>query len=118
MMRKWKDGRGETLIEVLAAILIGALSVTLLFGAIMASTTMDRQAQDMDKNYYEVLSKAERQGSGDELFTPETMPGTPPVVTVKDADGGAEVKIEKVTFYGGEGAISYVLNPPSEGGGT
>lgn len=118
-MRKWKDGRGETLVEVLAAILIGSLSVALLFGAIMASATMDRQARNLDEKYYDVLSKAERQGSGDELFTPETEPETPPAVTVKSADGtGTEVKIGEVTFYGGEGAISYALDPPSEGGGT
>jgi len=124
-MKKWKDSRGETLIEVLAAILIATLSVTLIFGSIMASTTMDRQAQDVDRKYYEALSKAERQEHGDE-FTIPSPSETKFEVEVKVArkvDVGApqEVTIENVTFYGGEGAISYALNPPASipgGGGT
>ncbi len=106
-MRKWKDSRGETLVEVLAAILIASLSVTLIFGAIMASTTMDRQAQDLDGKYYEVLSKAESQGSGDELS------GTTSKVTVakKVVAGASAEKEVTVTFYGGEGAVSYALDP-------
>lgn len=112
MMRKWKDSRGETLVEVLGAILIASLSVTLIFGAIMASTNMDSQAQDLDEKYYGVLTKAERQEDGDELsVTPSEV-----TVTNKSAGAGAEVTIKEITFYGGEGAISYALDPA--GGGT
>ncbi len=108
-MRKWNDSRGETLVEVLAAILIASLSVTLIFGAIMPSTTMDHQAQDLDEKYYEVFSKAERQESGDELSVTTKV-----TMADKNAGAGAEKEVT-VTFYGGEGAISYALG--SEGGG-
>ncbi len=112
MMKKWKDSRGETLVEVLAAILIGSLSVTLIFGAIMASATMDRQAQDTDKSYYEALSKAERQDpAADKLDAAEGAPAWEIKVAPKT---GAEVTIKDVTFYGGKGAVSYALTP--EGG--
>jgi len=111
MMRKWKDTRGETLVEVLAAILIGSLSVALIFGAIMATTKMNLQAQNIDTSYYEVLSKAERQKPTEDVLEGATgfkitITGTP------DETGSKSVEINNVTFYGGKGAISYVLNAP------
>ena len=45
MREKLQSTRGETLVEALAAILICALSVALLFSAVMASARMDRLAQ-------------------------------------------------------------------------
>jgi len=121
MMKKWKDSRGETLVEVLAAILIASLSVTLVFGAIMASATMDRQAQDVDGKYYDALSKAERQGPGDEFTNPSGTEFQVKVAKKVDVGAAPEVTLGKgkVTFYGGEGAVSYALNPPAPlpGGG-
>ena len=42
MNRKWKDTRGETVLEVLASVLICALSVALLAGGIMAKSGAKR----------------------------------------------------------------------------
>nr|WP_325212806.1 hypothetical protein [uncultured Oscillibacter sp.] len=61
MREKLRDARGETLVEVLASVLICALSITLLFGAVMASGNIDLMAQKADEEYYGALSKAERQ---------------------------------------------------------
>lgn len=109
MKRKLKSERGETLIELMASILIASLSVTLVFGAIMASTSMDRQAQVLDKNFYNTLSEAEKQE------TPITGGGdfAPTGVTIKDSTG--RFATPGVNFYGGENAYSYSLNT---GGGT
>lgn len=112
MTGKWKDSRGETLVEVLAAILIGSLSVALLFGAIMATAKMDRQAQNIDASYYQVLSKAEMQDSDTDKL--EGAAGLK--ITAAPAGAGpgapaASVEITNITFYGGKGAISYALNP-------
>lgn len=109
MKRKLKSSGGETLVELLASILIASLSVVLVFGAVMASATMDRQAQDLDKNYYNVLSMAERQADEDKV----SMPAGPavPQVNITNIDTGSFRSLS-VTFYGGEGAVSYVLNSP------
>ena len=48
MSEKLRNSRGETLVEVLASVLICALSVMLLFGAVMASGRIDLQAQAAD----------------------------------------------------------------------
>ena len=63
MREKLKNSQGETLVEVLASVLVCSLSIMLLAGAVSASTSIDLQAQAADAEYYEVLSRAE-QGSG------------------------------------------------------
>ena len=40
MKRKWNDAHGETLVEVLASVLICSLSVALLFSMVMASARL------------------------------------------------------------------------------
>lgn len=100
--RKLKDSRGETLVELLAAILIAALSVAVLFTCCMASAEMGRETRDADKEYYELLSQAERQD------TPETDPDN---VTVQVQNGSATAKIT-VKLYGGEDLYSYKKEGP------
>lgn len=102
MKKKLKEVRGETLIEVLAAILVGALSISMLFGAVMASGTMDKATREKDKTFYESLDKAEARTANPSLDGLK--------VTVKNTDSGPEANVS-VTFYGGEGALSYALAP-------
>ena len=45
LRKKLNSTRGETLIETLAAILVAALSVALLVGAVTVSGQINRQAQ-------------------------------------------------------------------------
>lgn len=101
MKGKWNDSRGETLVEVLASILIASLSVALLFSMVMASGNMDQNAKAADEIFNESLSKAEEQAA----------PGTDSKVTVTYIPlTGAETSQElPVTFYGGQGALSYAL---------
>lgn len=61
MNKKLRNARGETLVEVLSSVLICSLSILLLFGAVMASGNLDRQAQELDAEYYADLSAAEGQ---------------------------------------------------------
>lgn len=109
MRKRLQDNRGETLVEVLASILIGALSVSLLFGAILVSSRMDRSAEQTDETFHASLRAAEDQ----------TVPLTDPtMVTVKNEALSDLTKQEKdvsVNFYGGKGALSYAL-PSKEGG--
>ena len=94
MRKKLRDNRGETLVEVLASILIAALSVALLFSSIMASANIDRSARASDETYYEALSQAEgRTGDSEPLE-----------ITVKN--GGVQTVLS-VVRYAGKGAYSY-----------
>ena len=107
MERKWKDNRGETLIEVLASILVGTLSVALLFSAVMASVKMDRTAQKADTEFRESLNGAEEQKAVvTDIFKGETV--TQATVTIKNKSSGME-KTLNVEFYGGEQILSYKL---------
>lgn len=96
MMKKIRDDRGETLVEVLASILIASLSVALLFGCVMASSNMDRDAKKLDGEHYAALTAAEVQ-SGE---------GTSGQVKVKNPNNGAEKDLD-IKIYGASGLYSY-----------
>jgi type II secretory pathway pseudopilin PulG len=102
MRKKLRERRGETLVELLASILIGALSAALLAGGIAASTRLDLDARDLDKTYYQQLTAAEAR-------TGPALPGTVEVVNTKN---GLKSAIP-VNVWGGGRAWSY----SAEGGG-
>ena len=98
MKRKLKNNRGETVVEVLASILIAALSVALLFGAVMASVNMDLSAQETDQKLYAGLNTAQVQKD-------TSSSGT---VTIS---GNSFSKNVSVNFYGSGGVLSYAPAP-------
>lgn len=105
MREKLKDSRGETLVEVLASVLVCALSITLLMGAVSASANIDLQAQEADKAYYEALTKAERQD--EKLMTLS--------VVVASANSGPKTEPPLIcASYGSERLLSYAIDPPAE----
>lgn len=109
MRQKLKKTEGETLIEVLASILIGALSVALLFSAVLASARIDRSAEDADGAFRVSLRAAEKQAEALTDGAMITVESRVPVVV--------EPSKLPVIFFGGKGAVSYAL-PADEGGGT
>ena len=123
MSEKLRNSRGETLVEVLASVLICALSVMLLLGAVSASTSIDLQAQAADEDYYAALSKAERQskvpgGSSETDIYDGLSGGTAITILSKDgsnvtipAAGGSENGLH---FYGASLLLSYALDPLPE----
>ena len=58
------NDRGETLIEVLASILIAVLSVTFLFSCVITSSQMDTDAETLDESHYPGLTAADAQSPG------------------------------------------------------
>ena len=108
MKRKWNDAHGETLVEVLASVLICSLSVALLFSMVMASGNMDQSAKKAEKDFSESLNLAEAQ----------TAPVDPALITsstnveVKNSGVSGSTKQLTVVFYGGRGALSYALPLP------
>ena len=125
MREKLKNSQGETLVEVLASVLVCSLSIMLLAGAVSASTSIDLQAQAADAEYYEVLSRAERQSkeavpSADpdnpdeaDIYT-GTLTGTKITISVDIVPGAGD----GLFFYGRERLLSYAMDPLPTSGGT
>lgn len=123
MKEKLRSSRGETLVEVLASVLVCALSIILLVGAVTASTNIDLRAQSADAEYYDALSRAERQSkepvpSADgapKADTYESLPGGTKVSVVSSSGGSVEIKpgeASKLYFYGTERLLSYAIDKP------
>ena len=91
------DSRGETLVEVLASILIAALSAALLFSCIASSVRINRSAQAADAAHYQALSAAEGQT--------DALEGVNASITIQGENSG-QVEID-IDLYGGEGLYSY-----------
>ena len=89
MRRKMTDSRGESLVELLASILIATMSVILLFTGIAAATHINKMSQAADKAHYEDLIKAERQSASDQIGSG----------AVKLGVGGNEIVID-IDIYG------------------
>lgn len=96
MRKKLRERRGETLVELLASILIGALSAALLAGGIAASTRLDLDARNLDKTYYQQLTAAEAR----------TGPALPGAVEVVNTQNDLKSAIP-VNVWGGGRAWSY-----------
>lgn len=119
MREKLRNSRGETLVEMLASVLVCSLSILLLFGAVAASTNIDLRAQEADGEYYAALTKAERQsktpaGGDAEADTYSNLPGETTVSVVSDS-GSVEIKpngTSQLHFYGTERLLSYAIDKP------
>lgn len=100
---KLRSQRGESLVEVLASVLIGVLAVGLLASAIAVSSQIDRSAEKKDESFYEELSAAEAQKAPEAAGTVSVTPS-----------GGSPVTYQ-VDYYGGDDIYSYKLQT---GGGS
>lgn len=115
MREKLKNTRGETLVEVLACVLICAMSITLLIGAVTVSVNIDSRAQKSDGEYYAALSRAEAQNETerlDTLFGKSVSSGLE--ITVVNQQTIPDRKGITVYFYGSENLFSFA---PIPGGG-
>ncbi len=107
MKEKLKDRRGETLTEVLVAILVVGASIALLTGMVNASMSINRQVREMDmgeKGFYDTLSAAETHafsGSDDPITIRTT--GGPSTVTFSDVYSYTPEGKSSLTVYGKEG---------------
>lgn len=110
-LKKLKSSSGETLVELLASILIAVLSVSILFGGIMVSVRINEEADRADQEYYKGLSAAEEQKV---LILPDGTEGTGEISVNNDAAFTGPVK---VNIYGGYGLYSY-KRPAETGGGA
>lgn len=99
-MHKLKNNRGETLIEVIAAILIATLSAALLFSFVIVSTKMDLDVKGVDENHYEAITAANTHDINN-LLTPT---GTTQSARIRlydamlDEASWADTEVEIVTY--------------------
>ena len=110
-LKKLKSSSGETLVELLASILIAILSVSILFGGIMVSVRINEEADRADQEYYKGLSAAEEQKV---LILPDGTEGTGEISVNNSESLSGSVK---VNIYGGYGLYSY-KRPAEAGGGA
>ena len=103
--RKLNDNRGETLVEMLASILIAALSVAVLFTCCTAAVEMGKETRAADEAYYGYLSAAE--GQGKVLVKDENGNDISSTTGQVNVDGNSAEIIVNVKLYGGDGMYSY-----------
>lgn len=102
---KWNE-RGETLIEATASILIGTLSILMLFTGLMTSYQINLAAEKSDASFYQDLSLAEAQ---DDTSGTGTAGGSGAAVqngTASVTMGSAQITFN-VNIYGANGLFSY-----------
>lgn len=115
LLKKLRSARGESLVEVLAAVLICTLSVLLLATSAMAAARMNRAARDRDGSYYAALNYAESRGAAapdmsvDTASAPTVTAGT---VTVAEKAGSGSASVS-VLYYGGSGVWSFAAASPA-----
>lgn len=128
MREKLRDSRGETLVEVLASVLVCALSITLLVGAVTVSANIDLQAQEADAEYYDAVSRAERQSkepvpSADGTPKPDTYSLSDAEITITSKNNVTGSALNSVnispddadsglSFYGTDRLLSYAADKP------
>ena len=104
--KKMRSKSGETLAEVLVAMLIIAISTMLLVVMTNTAGSIDISTRKRDKVFYEELTRAETHT----VAAGETAENGK--IIIKDADGtGSDQEID-VTVYGGRGLISYEKKAP------
>ena len=110
--KKLRSRAGETLAEVLVALLIIALSSMLLVVMYNVATSIDLATRARDKIFYEDLSRAETHSSapgGAEAGSSKIQ--ITDVTGVADLTEGKLLKEFDVTTYGGNGLTSYEKKP-------
>lgn len=65
IQQKIKDPKGETLVELLVAILISALSVAMLVAGISVSSKMNASTKIRDEKFYEEINLVEQKQASD-----------------------------------------------------
>lgn len=98
---KLSSNQGETLVELLASILVATLSVALLIGCVTASFQLGRQADQSDSYFYQTLTAAEDRQT----------PLTDGIIQV--TEGGSLVSLP-VQVYGDEDLYAYARKTDGE----
>lgn len=102
MKQKLKNRRGETLTEVLVAILVVGASIALLTGMVNASMSINAQVREMDMGddgFYRGVTAVET----------HTFTGSDDPITVKTTGGPSTVIFSDVYSYTPEGSSALTV---------
>ena len=104
-LEKLRSRSGETLAEVLVALLIIALSSMLLVVMYNTAASIDLRTRARDKVFYADLTRAETRPGSD---APDAG-ATGSTIKIVDVTGGTDSLLQTfpVTTYGGNGLVSY-----------
>ncbi len=102
VLAKIRSRSGESLAEVLVAMLIILLAALLLMSMVSASGNIDMQVKEQDSSFYDALSRLEKKAGAGE---------TGKVVTVTD-ETGTKIEIE-VKVYTQDGMRAYEKGAPA-----
>lgn len=101
-MRKLKSRSGETLAEVLVAILVVAVSTSLFLGMVAVSARINRQAVKADARFYRAISRLECFEAEEEAV--EQRNGS-----LRVEGSGVSEELPVTVFYGDD-MVSYQLD--------
>ncbi len=101
-MRKLKSRSGETLAEVLVAILVVAVSTSLFLGMVAVSARINRQAVKADARFYRAMSRLECFEAEEEAV--EQRNGS-----LRVEGSGVSEELPVTVFYGDD-MVSYQLD--------
>ncbi len=104
---------GESLLELLASVLVGSLSFGLLLTFIAAAARMDDSGEKNDRDYYKSLAEAEVQDKA-AAMNEEGFPKKEKVKVILEENPGITAEPEVICF-GGHGVYSYKLSPSDFG---
>lgn len=101
-MRKLKSRSGETLAEVLVAILVVAVSTSLFLGMVAVSARINRQAVKADARFYRAMSRLE-------CFEAEEEAVEQRIGSLRVEGSGVSEELPVTVFYGDD-MVSYQLD--------
>lgn len=110
---KLVNNSGESLLELLASVLVGSLTLGFLLTLIAAAARMDKTAEKNDRDYYESLAEAEVQNEA-AAVNEEGFPKKGEVKVILEENPGVTAEPEVICF-GGHGVYSYKLSPADSG---
>lgn len=108
LLSKFKNSRGESLAEVLVAILIIALSSAMFLSMTMASAKINRSVQTSDDTYYAAMSLLEKHTAGNDSNGTEIVKETGGSKIEIVWNGSSAIKeTVPVNLYTGDKMVSY-----------
>ena len=109
MRRKLRSRAGESLTEVLAALLVSALALTMLAAMISSSGKMIQKSEDKMEDYIaadRALVQKEG-GTSDTVTASFSVDGNPMKLSDENEESFFKVTCFQNTEFGGDGIISY-----------
>ena len=118
LQNKLHSRRGESLTEVLVAMLVIALSVLLLAVMVTVAGSINAQTRRRDEQFYADLTDAETFGNYNGAAPDSAARETVIITDVTETANPKLLASPDVTLHGSDRLLSYSVSTPAPGGGT